>query len=142
MSRASDHAYTTIRGGILSGELSPGVQLVEETLAVHCGVSRTPIPSMYMSTAGKVQGRLGQARYASQMPSCVLTSTVRVGMNVAGLECHCGKWRVPDRHGCPSPAASTPWRTATGLRKAGSVTAYVLRSMVERGSMPTTVKRR
>jgi DNA-binding GntR family transcriptional regulator len=43
MSRASDRAYEAIRDRILSGELPPGMQLVEEALAVLCGVSRTPI---------------------------------------------------------------------------------------------------
>lgn len=43
MSRASDHAYTMIRGLILSGELAPGTQLGEEALAHRCKVSRTPV---------------------------------------------------------------------------------------------------
>ncbi|MBC2667966.1 GntR family transcriptional regulator [Novosphingobium piscinae] len=43
MSRASDRAYTMIRGLILSGELAPGAQLGEEALAELCDVSRTPI---------------------------------------------------------------------------------------------------
>lgn len=43
MSRASDHAYTAIRGMILSGELPPGTQLSEEALALRCEVSRTPV---------------------------------------------------------------------------------------------------
>ncbi len=43
MSRASDHAYTAIRGMILSGQLAPGAQLSEEALADSCGVSRTPV---------------------------------------------------------------------------------------------------
>ena len=43
MSRASDRAYDTIRARILSGDLSPGAQLVEEALAEFCGVSRTPV---------------------------------------------------------------------------------------------------
>lgn len=43
MSRASDRAYEAIRSRILSGELAPGIQLVEEALADLCGVSRTPV---------------------------------------------------------------------------------------------------
>jgi DNA-binding GntR family transcriptional regulator len=43
VSRASETAYTVIRGMILSGELGPGEQLVEEALAERCGVSRTPV---------------------------------------------------------------------------------------------------
>ena len=43
MSRASDHAYSLIRGMILSGELAPGTQLSEEALALRCQVSRTPV---------------------------------------------------------------------------------------------------
>lgn len=43
MSRASDRAYAAIRSMILSGELPAGVQLGEEALAEHCGVSRTPV---------------------------------------------------------------------------------------------------
>jgi DNA-binding GntR family transcriptional regulator len=43
MSRASDRAYSQIRGLILSGELASGTQLREEQLAECCGVSRTPI---------------------------------------------------------------------------------------------------
>jgi DNA-binding GntR family transcriptional regulator len=43
MSRASDHAYRTIRAMILSGELAPGTQMREEALAEQCGVSRTPV---------------------------------------------------------------------------------------------------
>lgn len=43
MSRASDHAYSQIRGMILSGELAPGAQLSEEALALRCQVSRTPV---------------------------------------------------------------------------------------------------
>ena len=43
MSRASDRAYETIRTRILSGDLPPGAQLVEEALAELCGVSRTPV---------------------------------------------------------------------------------------------------
>lgn len=43
MARASDLAYETIRAMVLSGELSPGEQLSEETLAERCGVSRTPV---------------------------------------------------------------------------------------------------
>ncbi|MFM6951185.1 MAG: GntR family transcriptional regulator [Novosphingobium sp.] len=43
MSRASDHAYTVIRGMILAGDLPPGSQLSEEALALHCEVSRTPV---------------------------------------------------------------------------------------------------
>ncbi len=43
MSKASDKAYATIRGLILSGELGPGAPLREEALAERCGVSRTPI---------------------------------------------------------------------------------------------------
>ncbi|QFT78728.1 GntR family transcriptional regulator [Erythrobacter sp. THAF29] len=43
MTKASDRAYDTIRGMILSGELSAGDPLAEEALAERCGVSRTPI---------------------------------------------------------------------------------------------------
>lgn len=43
MSRASDRAFDTIRSMIVSGELSPGEQLIEEALAERCGVSRTPV---------------------------------------------------------------------------------------------------
>lgn len=43
MSRAADHAYSEIRGLILSGELAPGSQLSEEALALRCDVSRTPV---------------------------------------------------------------------------------------------------
>ena len=43
MSRASDHAYVTIRAMILSGELASGAQIREEALAESCGVSRTPV---------------------------------------------------------------------------------------------------
>jgi DNA-binding GntR family transcriptional regulator len=43
MSRASDHAYVTIRAMILSGELASGAQIGEEALAETCGVSRTPV---------------------------------------------------------------------------------------------------
>jgi DNA-binding GntR family transcriptional regulator len=43
MSRASDHAYATIRAMILSGELPSGAQIREEALAESCGVSRTPV---------------------------------------------------------------------------------------------------
>jgi len=43
MTRAADSAYNSIRGMILSGELSPGSQLGEEALAERCGVSRTPV---------------------------------------------------------------------------------------------------
>jgi DNA-binding GntR family transcriptional regulator len=43
MSRASDRAYNHIRSLILSGELQPGSQIREETLAELCGVSRTPV---------------------------------------------------------------------------------------------------
>ncbi len=43
MAKASDLAYETIRAMVLSGELSPGEQLSEETLAERCGVSRTPV---------------------------------------------------------------------------------------------------
>lgn len=43
MSRAADHAYSVIRGMILSGELEPGSQVSEEALALRCQVSRTPV---------------------------------------------------------------------------------------------------
>ena len=43
MSRASDTAYNKIRGHLLSGEVSPGEQLTEESLAETTGVSRTPV---------------------------------------------------------------------------------------------------
>ncbi|MFM9853812.1 MAG: GntR family transcriptional regulator [Sphingomonadaceae bacterium] len=43
MSRASDHAYATIRAMILSGELPSGDQIREEKIAESCGVSRTPV---------------------------------------------------------------------------------------------------
>ncbi len=43
MSRASDIAYRKIRSFILSGEVSPGMQLTEEKLSEICGVSRTPV---------------------------------------------------------------------------------------------------
>jgi DNA-binding GntR family transcriptional regulator len=43
MSRASDHAYATIRAMILSGELPSGAQVREERIADSCGVSRTPV---------------------------------------------------------------------------------------------------
>ena len=43
MSSASDHAYATIRGMILSGELPAGAQIGEAALAERCGVSRTPV---------------------------------------------------------------------------------------------------
>jgi DNA-binding GntR family transcriptional regulator len=43
MSKASDRAYSFIRGEILAGNLSPGEQLREEQLAESCGVSRTPV---------------------------------------------------------------------------------------------------
>ena len=43
MSRATDRAYSGIRGMILSGELPAGSQLGEELLAERCGVSRTPV---------------------------------------------------------------------------------------------------
>ena len=43
MSRASEQAYSQIRGMILSGTLPPGEQIREEWLAEQCGVSRTPV---------------------------------------------------------------------------------------------------
>lgn len=43
MSKASDHAYRTIRTKILDGSLAPGIQLTEEDVADLCGVSRTPV---------------------------------------------------------------------------------------------------
>ncbi|MEM1378462.1 MAG: GntR family transcriptional regulator [Pseudomonadota bacterium] len=43
MTKASDRAYDTIRGMILSGELSSGDALREEALAQRCDVSRTPV---------------------------------------------------------------------------------------------------
>ncbi|GGA56128.1 GntR family transcriptional regulator [Sphingomonas psychrolutea] len=43
MSKAADRAYHFIRGEILSGAMTPGEQLREETLAEACGVSRTPV---------------------------------------------------------------------------------------------------
>ncbi|WP_439533153.1 GntR family transcriptional regulator [Polymorphobacter sp.] len=43
MSSASDLAYETIRGRILSGALAPMTQLKEEELAEMCGLSRTPV---------------------------------------------------------------------------------------------------
>lgn len=43
MSKAIDKAYTRIRAGIVSGELSPGQHLKEEELAELCEVSRTPV---------------------------------------------------------------------------------------------------
>ena len=43
MSRASDQAYASIRGLILSGDAPPGTQLTEAQLADICGVSRTPV---------------------------------------------------------------------------------------------------
>ena len=43
MPRASDRAYSEIRGLILSGDAPPGAQLKEEQLAEICGVSRTPV---------------------------------------------------------------------------------------------------
>ena len=43
MSRASEQAYSQIRGMILSGTLPPGDQIREEWLAEQCGVSRTPV---------------------------------------------------------------------------------------------------
>ncbi|MEO0411537.1 MAG: GntR family transcriptional regulator [Pseudomonadota bacterium] len=43
MSKAIDKAYSRIRDGIISGELSPGQHLKEEELAELCQVSRTPI---------------------------------------------------------------------------------------------------
>jgi DNA-binding GntR family transcriptional regulator len=43
MSKASDRAYSAIRGMILSGELPARAPLREEQLAEICGVSRTPI---------------------------------------------------------------------------------------------------
>lgn len=43
MTRASDHAYATIRAMILSGEVRSGEKLSEEALALRCGVSRTPV---------------------------------------------------------------------------------------------------
>ena len=43
MTKASDRAYQTIRGMILSGELAAGEAIAEEALAERCGVSRTPI---------------------------------------------------------------------------------------------------
>jgi DNA-binding GntR family transcriptional regulator len=43
LSKASERAYALIRSMILSGELSPGTQIREESLAERCGVSRTPV---------------------------------------------------------------------------------------------------
>jgi len=43
VSRASEQAYSQIRGMILSGTLPPGDQIREEWLAEQCGVSRTPV---------------------------------------------------------------------------------------------------
>jgi len=43
MSRASDTAYTEIRGFLMSGKAPPGAQLTEEQLAEIAGVSRTPV---------------------------------------------------------------------------------------------------
>jgi DNA-binding GntR family transcriptional regulator len=43
MSRATNQAYTYIRGQILTGQLPPGSQIKEEILADLCGVSRTPV---------------------------------------------------------------------------------------------------
>ena len=43
MSKASNHAYKTIRGAIVGGVLAPGSQIKEEEIAQLCGVSRTPV---------------------------------------------------------------------------------------------------
>lgn len=43
MSKATDQAYHHIRSDILAGTLAPGEQLREESLALACGVSRTPV---------------------------------------------------------------------------------------------------
>lgn len=62
MSRASDHAYETIRAMILSGELAPGAQLSEEALADSCGVSRTPV----RDALRRLEGELVIRRSGSQ----------------------------------------------------------------------------
>jgi DNA-binding GntR family transcriptional regulator len=54
MSRASDHAYRTIRAMILSGELPPGAQIREEALAESCGVSRTPVREALQRLEGEL----------------------------------------------------------------------------------------
>ncbi|MFC4292458.1 GntR family transcriptional regulator [Sphingorhabdus arenilitoris] len=43
MTKASERAYGHIRTMVLSGELKPGDQIIEEQLAEICGVSRTPV---------------------------------------------------------------------------------------------------
>ena len=40
---ASDSAYDVLRARILSGELTPGERLIEQTLAKDLGISRTPV---------------------------------------------------------------------------------------------------
>lgn len=41
--RAAERAYKAIRDGILEGVYPPGERLLEETLAIELGVSRTPV---------------------------------------------------------------------------------------------------
>ena len=43
MTRASDHAYQSIRSLILSGAYQPGQRMIEEELAQRVGVSRTSV---------------------------------------------------------------------------------------------------
>jgi DNA-binding GntR family transcriptional regulator len=43
MSKASEHAYCTIRESILSGEFAPNSRLKEEELVERIGYSRTPV---------------------------------------------------------------------------------------------------
>lgn len=53
MSKASQKAYETIRGRILSGEFAAGSHLKEEHLVRVCGVSRTPVRDALRSLAGE-----------------------------------------------------------------------------------------
>ena len=62
MSRASERAYSGIRGMILSGELPAGSQLGEELLAERCGVSRTPVRDALRRLEGELLVKRNEAQ--------------------------------------------------------------------------------
>lgn len=71
MSKASQKAFTAIRGKILSGEFPPGSHLKEEELAEVCGVSRTPIRDALRALAGEDYVKIvpNHGTYVSQWSS-------------------------------------------------------------------------
>jgi len=69
MTRASDHAYQSIRSLILSGDYQPGQRMTEEELAHRVGVSRTSVRDSLrrLASDGLVRSEPSRGTFVAEM---------------------------------------------------------------------------